>query len=325
MGTQIMGNDLAGRLPERAPEEAATAARDDAGAASLWLAAKGSRSANTFASYRREAARLLLWLAERRLTLAKMKVEHAHLYFAHLAEPPAHWVRPRKPRRGQRLLPTQALSGPLSASSIGYARTVLGQMCAYLQEAGYVRRNVFRLSAMPPAAAAGAEPSRFLDLECWGWLWQWLCALPCGKPAEAAHAARARWLFALLYHTGVRREEAAQGRMGNFIRRDRAWLLRTVGKGEKERLVTVNSCLLGEMARYRLSLGLPAHPSPDEDFPLVAPLSGARRRRPLTPRAVGKIVGALAKRAACQCGDAHCRSQQRRDDAERLARLISPA
>lgn len=175
----------------RAVQGAAIDAQSDAEAAALWLRAKGGRSANTFDSYRREALRLLLWLGEQRLALAELKVEHVHLYYAHLANPPKHWIRPRKPRRDETLLPTQALAGPLSNKSIDYTRTVLGQMSSYLQDAGYLQRNVFRLSVKPPVVVE-TTPTRLLDLDSWNWLWDWILALPSGKPADAAHAARTR-------------------------------------------------------------------------------------------------------------------------------------
>jgi len=292
----------------RAVQGAAIDAQSDAEAAALWLRAKGGRSANTFDSYRREALRLLLWLGEQRLALAELKVEHVHLYYAHLANPPKHWIRPRKPRRDETLLPTQALAGPLSNKSIDYTRTVLGQMCSYLQDAGYLQRNVFRLSVKPPVVVE-TTPTRLLDLDSWNWLWDWILALPSGKPADAAHAARTRWVFALVYHTGIRREEAAHGRMGDFVRKDRAWSLRVLGKGNKEKFVTVNSTLLRELVRSRKSLKLADYPVPGEDFPLVASVNAARRSKPLTPPAIGLLVGTIGQRAAAECADEHCRAQ----------------
>ena len=292
----------------RAVQGASIDAQTDAEAAALWLRAKGVRSVNTFDSYRREASRLLLWLGEQRLSLAELKVEHVHHYYGHLANPPKHWIRPRKPHRSDTLLPTQALAGPLSNKSIAYTRTVLGQMCVYLQDAGYLQRNPFRLSVNLPVVA-GTMPTRLLDLESWRWLWNWILTLPCDKPSDAAHAARVRWLFALLYHTGIRREEAAHGRMGDFTRKDRAWSLRVLGKGNKEKYVTVNSVLLREMVRYRQSLKLADYPVPGEDSPLVASVNVGRRNRPLTPRAIGLLVGTIGRRAAAECEDEHYRVQ----------------
>lgn len=300
----LVKHEILGQLTQIA----ATDAQTDAEAAALWLRARGGRSPNTFESYRREAQRLLLWLGEQRLTLAKLTVEHVHLYFAHLANPPKHWIRPRKPRCDETLLPTQALVGPLSNKSIDYARTVLGQMCAYLQDANYLQRNVFRLSVKPPIIIETA-PTRLLDLDSWRWLWNWIIALPDSKPGDALYAARARWLFALLYHTGIRRGEAVHARMGDFVRKDRVWSLRVLGKGNKTKFVTINSALLGELIRYRKSQGLPDYPVPGETRPLIVATSKNRQDKPLTPRTISLLIGSLAQRAANDCNDAHCRAQ----------------
>jgi site-specific recombinase XerD len=311
---QVGVDDHAGVLvPTRhAVEGVIFDARNDVEAAVHWLKAKGTQSTNTFESYRREAVRLLLWLGEQCLSLAEVKVEHAHLYFAHLACPPKHWIRPcKKPSRNQILFPTQILTGPLSSKSIDYTRTVLVQMCAYLQSVGYIRHNVFKLSTKPTFVVE-ITPTRFLNLETWNWLWDWLCALPCGKPAEAPHASRARWLFALLYHTGLRRQETAQGRMEDFIRENGEWFLQVIGKGKRNRSVSINSTLLTELVRYRRSLDLPDYPSPDEDLPLVLSIKSSkteRRSKPLTPRAISLLVHSVAKQAQMKCPDKHICTQ----------------
>ncbi len=297
-----------GWLPLGRPAEgAAIDACTDAEAASMWLRAKGGRSANTFAAYRKEAVRLLLWLAEQHLALADLRVEHVHLYYAHLASPPRHWIRPRKPRRDETLLPTQVLAGPLQSKSIAYTRRVLGQMCGYLQDAGYLARNVFRLSIKQTVITETVQ-TRLLDLDSWHWFWKWLIALPQKTPADCT-AARSRWVFALLYHSGIRREEVAHGRMGDFVRTNREWSLRVLGKGSKERFVSVNSALLRELIQYRKSQGLPDYPAPGEQFPLVASVHITRRGTLLTPRAVGLLVKTIANQASASCDDAHIRAQ----------------
>lgn len=289
--------------------DVALAATTDVEAVSAWLIARGGRSRNTFDAYRREAARLLLWLDERGLSLREMKVEHAHEFYQHLGNPPKHWLRPRKPKRGERLRPTQVLVGRLNPKSISYARTVLGQMATYLHEAGYLSRNVFRLS-LRPAVVETNTASRNLDLESWDWLWQWVVEMPRITMVEAAHAIRARWLFALLYHTGVRREEVASARMGDFVRKDGNWELRVVGKGAKERFVTVNSALLQELVIYRTALELEnKYPVPGEALPLVASINRSRQHDPLTPRSIGMIVEEVSNRAASDCTDEHIRAR----------------
>jgi integrase/recombinase XerC len=283
-------------------------AQTDVEAAAIWLKAKGGRSINTFDAYRREATRLLLWLGENNLTLSELKVNHIELYFAHLVNPPPHWLRPRKPKRHDNLQPTQVLAGSLSAKSIDQSRVVLGQLCGYLQQAGYLRHNVFRLVSRP-VVIKQTVVTRLLDFEAWQWLWQWVLRLPQETDREKARAIRTRWLFALLYHTGIRREEAANGRMGDFIRKDQAWTLRVVGKGNKEKFVTINSSLYQELMLYRRALGLRETPSPAERMPLVASVNNARKSAAMTPRAVGWIIYTIGNQAASECQDDHIKAQ----------------
>ena len=287
----------------QAVQGAAIDAPNDAAAIALWLRARAGRAANTFNAYRREALRLLLWLSEQHLSLAELKVEHVHGYYAHLVNPPQHWIRPRKPMRSITLLPTQTLIAPLSNTSLHYTRTVLGQLCAYLKDAGYLSSNPFRLSAQPPLTVE-TTPKRLLDLDSWQWLWNWILQLPKSKQSD-----RLRWLFALLYHTGLRREEVAHGRMLDFVRKDAAWSLRVLGKGHKEKFVTVNSTLLHELIRYRKSLTLTNYPLPSEDLPLVASVSAARQGKTLTPRAIGSLIHTTSQCAAMTCEDEHRRAQ----------------
>lgn len=308
-------NELVPSLPGlpglQSPSSGAIAleAGTDIEAISAWLMARGGRTSNTFDAYRRESTRLLLWLNEQRLGLRDLKVEHVHEFFQLLANPPKRWLRPRKLARGQQLAPTQVFVAPLAASSIGYSRTVLGQMYNYLQDAGYLQHNPFRLSAKP-AAVNKSVSARSLDLESWDWLWHWIIRMPRETDREAARAVRTRWLFALLYHAALRREEVAIGTMGDFVRTDGEWQLRVIGKGQVERMVTVNSALLQELTIYRAWHGLsPAQPLPSETFPLVISVYQGHGVTALTPRAIGKSINEIADQAQAACPDEHIRAK----------------
>lgn len=285
----------------------ALSATQDGQAVDAWIMAKGSRSIHTLSAYRRESNRLLLWTAEQNCRLADLKVEDVHAFFALLADPPLHWLRPRQMRQGDALLDTQVLVKALNPDSIDYTRTVLGQLFSYLSDAGYLTRNVFRLSAKP-ATVTSTTPKRLLDVDCWQWLWQWLIDLPETRPDQARAARRWRWVMALLYHTGIRREEAAKGVMGDFTRHGGHWTLSVVGKRLRLRHVSVNSALLDELMRYRRSLQLSTLPVPGETFPLIASLQRSRTGQ-LSPRSIGLIIHDLALLAAGDCEDAHWRAQ----------------
>ena len=47
------------------------------------------------------------------------------------------------------------------------------------------------------------------------------------------------------------------------------WWFLTVGKGNKEREISVSDAMLEALKRYRLSRGLPALPAPGESSPLI--------------------------------------------------------
>jgi len=287
--------------------EDALNARNDIEAVTTWLIARGCRSQNTFAAYRRAAVLLLTWLDERGLTLADMKVEHANDFLRHLGNPPAHWLRPRNVKQDD-LLPTQLLTKALDGKSINYIRTVLGQMTTYLHAAGYLTRNIMHLTMRLPAVERSMA-ERHLDQRSWAWLESWVSRLPRSTDHEAAQAARARWVMALLYHTGIRREEAAIGRMGDFVRDDKTWRLRVVGKGKVERYVTVNTRLIEELMLYRSAMDMsPPLPSPNEATPLVVPFRGDRTRT-MSPRAIGKIVAEISNLAAANCPDEHIKAR----------------
>lgn len=68
---------------------------------------------------------------------------------------------------------------------------------------------------------------------------------------------------------------------------DGAWWYVTVGKGGKERRISVGSELLGYLKRYRMSRNLTPLPQPGENVPLLLKLDG---RGGLTDRQIRNIV-----------------------------------
>jgi len=140
-------------------------------------------------------------------------------------------------------------------------------------------------------------------------LWEWLCTAQTDDARSEAAAARSRWIFALLYHSGLRRDEVARGSMGDFVRADNGWRLRVVGKGNKERMVAINSVLQKELVRYRKSWAFSDLPLPGDSFPLVANINQRASSRRLTPRSIGLIIHKTAQAAAIDCPDPYIRDQ----------------
>ena len=279
---------------------------DDAQAVAVWLAARGERSPHTLAAYRRESQRLLVWLDEQQLQLQQMHLNDLHRYYQHLQRPPAHWIRPRKPRHDQQLLDTQLLIAGLSASSLDYSRRVLGLLFDYLQQAGYLSRNLVRLSQRPALLQQqSATIQRFLSVAQWQWLWAWLGQRPRHTALADAHYMRDRWLLLLLYQTGLRRDEVARACMADFKATTQGWLLQVIGKGRKRREVTIHPQLMQALAEYRSWLGcLQSEPQPDEtDIPLIAAFNQQHGLQPLTSRAIGLSIQQLGQAAAQDCTD----------------------
>lgn len=74
--------------------------------------------------------------------------------------------------------------------------------------------------------------------------------------------------------------------MGHFYRdMDGNWWFKTVGKGNKERDISVSNAMIEALKRYRLSQGLSSLPSPGETLPLIpkalgkGPIESARHIR----------------------------------------------
>lgn len=275
-------------------------AASDHDAFALWVRTKGARSSHTRNAYRREVTRLLVWMDENNVTARTMTVDHVHSFYGVLVSPPSHWLRPRKPKNNAVLLPTQTLIHGLSASAIQYTRTVLANLFTWLQDANYVSGNPFRLSARP-AVETSTEQERYVDLEAIHYLMDWIEQLPVKTTQDRNHKARSKWLITLLYHTGMRLSEAANGTMGDFSNRQDAWRLRVLGKGKKVRFVSCNSALLDALVVYRRHYHLSALPSPNETTPLVGALSTPDKT--ISSRGVALIVSSVVKRASLDCAD----------------------
>jgi site-specific recombinase XerD len=266
-----------------------------------WLKARASRSAQTERAYRREAQRLWVWLREQQLSLQRLTLSDLHRYYDHLRQPPAHWLRPRKPFANQVLLDTQLMIAGLNENALAYTRRILSLLFGYLYDAGYVTRNWVKLSERPHTISH-EQHQRVLTPEQWQWLWAWLNSRPRHTVITDGHFMRDRWLMYVLYQTGLRREEVAQAVMGDVRPQGAGWVLSVVGKGRKQRLITLHRDWMHELAEYRYWLGLlQPIPAPQEQTPLVCALTPRDRLRALTPRAIGLTIQQIGQQAAAVC------------------------
>ncbi|MBW8831143.1 MAG: tyrosine-type recombinase/integrase [Burkholderiales bacterium] len=295
--------DLSGAAGRnRSSGKAQIGATDDRSAVLAWLA-RYVDSPATLASYRKEAERLMLWcVLERRAALSDLTHEDLLVYQRFLADPQPvqRWVMEpgQKPSRSSPLW--RPFAGPLSPASQRQAMSILNAMFSWLVEAGYLAGNPLALSRRPRRAVA-PRVTRFLPMEHWEAVKATIEAMPTATQREAAHAARARWLFSLLYIGALRASEICAAKMsGFFVRRGASgaerWWLEVTGKGSKLRLVPVTAELLAELIRYRRGLRLSPLPKDGEDTPLVLPVIGPQQS--LARSAIHEIVKSVMRATA---------------------------
>ncbi len=277
-------------------------AQTDLDAVSAWLS-RFNHKAHTFSSYRKEAERLLLWaIVERGLPLSSLSHEDlvAYQQFLKDPQPATRWVLSgghKYPRQSPHWRP---FAGPLSASSLRQSMVILNGLFAWLVDAGYSQGNPFTLSA-PKRAPSPPGLTRYLDDELWAAIKSSIEELPQTTGREQAHYSRVRWLFSLLYSTGMRISEVVENSMGGFFYRNdqqgqALWWLEITGKGSKVRYIPVTDELMSELARYRRSLGLSDMPNSMESTPLLCAVG--QKRTPLTRSSAHIIVKELFRRAA---------------------------
>ncbi len=292
--THLDGREGINRAPAGAIKQ--IAAEDDLGAVSCWLA-EFHDSPHTFRNYRKEVERLLLWaFHERGKPLSSLVREDLLRYEAFLQDPQPRdrWCGPRVARQEEGWRPFE---GPLSQASRRQALIILNSLFAYLVAAGYLASNpislIRRRNRMAKPDTTTVE--RFLDQDLWTHLLGFIDGMARETQGQRARQERVRYLFSLLYLLGPRVSEVASHTMGSFVERRGKWWWVVLGKGDKEAAIPVNQEMLAALERYRLFLGLPALPTPDETTPLLPSIGGTR---PVTANMVYRIVKDVLARAA---------------------------
>jgi integrase/recombinase XerC len=271
------------------------AADSDVEAVRLWLA-EYAGSPHTLRSYRKEAARLLMW-ATRTLgkPLSSLTREDFLFYERFLAAPTGDWTDPDRPRRGTA---RRLFDGPLSEPSQHQALGILSGLLSYLVSAGYLAGNPLALRRRTGAAAKRTRRvERYLDHALWDHVLASVEQWPRVTARDHQHYERSRWLVRLLYGTGLRVSEAANAKMADLYRRRGKWWLHVIGKGGTEGEVPVSAALMADLTRYRAFHGLSPTPSGDETAPAVLSIAGDPHRH-LTPAAVYLVVKEVFRRAA---------------------------
>lgn len=250
-------------------------------------------SPDTFSTYRREIEHFLhwSWLIARK-SLLEIRREDVEAYVEFAQNPPAGWVGKKNVARyldqdGKRIpnpqwrpyvLPQGADTDSayyLSQSALLSIFAVLSSFFNFLIQEEYLDFNPvaqIRQKSKFLRKSQSNKPIRRLSELQWSYVIDTV-----EKLAQEQPQVHERSLFILnaLFGMYLRISELVETerwvpKMGDFERDlEGNWWFRTVGKGNKERMVSVSDAMLEALKRYRRSRSLPTLPSPGESKPLI--------------------------------------------------------
>jgi site-specific recombinase XerD len=277
----------------RHPGQPRIQAANDHQAIESWLATK-SGSPNTSRAYRKEAERLILWaVIERQKALSDLSVEDCSAYRDWLSMlgrtqterwpfriPQDDWIGKRNtPRFSPNWRP---FDGPLSASSVRQALTIVSSLFEWLVQVQYVSFNPWAAVGKKQASSTDAPPdiemTRAFSVGQWQYLMDYLYSLPLTDATR-----RLRFMLPFAHATGLRLSElveATTGRLYTMPLTDQVgvrWMLKVLGKGGKWRAVPMPNRVIEGLREYLFWRGLAHEPQECEpDTPLIARLDGQR-------------------------------------------------
>lgn len=265
---------------------------------------RGSQA--TFNSYRRELERLLqwCWLIQRK-NLRELKRQDIETFMGFCQNPPKPWIGMKQVARyidkgGERIpnpewhLFVASTSKKdhregkvadtknylLSPSALQAIFSILGSFFNYLQQEEYAAINPvaqIRQKSKFIRKQQGQRPIRRLSELQWAYVIETAELMAKENPPLYE---RTLFIMNALFGMYLRISELSASprwtpQMGHFYRDlEDNWWFKTVGKGNKERDISVSDAMLNALKRYRLSLGFSALPSPGETVPLIPKLLG---------------------------------------------------
>ena len=222
---------------------------------------------NTQRAYRKESERFLLWaVTHKGKALSSMSNEDCIEYRDFLADPQprSRWCGDRGRERWSPLW--RPFEGPLSASAQRHAVTILKNLYGFLVDQNYLMGNPWSAVGVPRSAGPKVNAGRSFSLAQWGFIEAQLKMLQ-------ATSANQRLTFGLhlLYATGLRLSEVVAATVDDLQWVEypadasddqpmQGWMLRVIGKGQKEREVPLPIDVVGELAKYLRSRGLDPDP-----------------------------------------------------------------
>jgi len=222
---------------------------------------------NTQRAYRKEAERFLLWaIVQRGKALSSMTNEDCIAYRDFLTDPQprSRWCGARSRERWSPLW--RPFEGALSASAQRQAVTILKNLYGFLVDQNYLMGNPWSAVSVPRSTGPKVNAGRSLTVAQWAFVKQQLELLPA-----TSSNARLGFALRLLYATGMRLSEVVAATVDDLrwveypadatdSESTEGWMLRVIGKGQKEREVPVPIDVVGELATYLESRGLDPDP-----------------------------------------------------------------
>lgn len=253
-------------------------ADNDLGAVAEWLKAKApGESKETNRRYTLEARRFIAWMSlNGNVALSEVKADHLRAYNEFLVDPDRSSIILMPRSMGGLGL----LKGGLSARSASHSMTILRGMFNFLHKTGYLKGSPF----------SGFRKIKFMAKDLMGQIHEsskpiidekiipqeWMKAIKEQLESESLeigdHASwRRRWLFTLLWSTGLRRNEVAQVKKGSFTKLRSGWVLYVIGKGNKMRAIPVGDKTMAEFELYCGVLWNKKKVVLDDNMPAVYP------------------------------------------------------
>lgn len=288
-------------------------------------------SAETFKSYRREIERLLQWTwFVRAKPLKDLRRNDMEIFLEFCQSPPKNWIGIKHVPRffekdGLRFANAEwrpfiaaiskkahrdgdipnAKSYVLSQNALQAIFAILSSFFNYLEQEEYTFGNPIgqiRQKSKFLRKHHGKKTIRRLSELQWSYIIETAELMANENPG--LHE-RTLFIMNALFAMYLRISELAASdrwipQMGHFYKdMDNNWWFKTVGKGNKERDISVSNAMLEALKRYRISLGYSALPSPGESLPLVSkaigkgPIEGTRHIRKIVQHCFDKTMERL--------------------------------
>lgn len=262
-------------------------------------------SPDTYNSYRREVDRFLQWVFLVAMkNLQSVTRDDIENFIRFCQKPPNHWIATKMVARfiqknGSKVVNTEWRPFVVKISKEAYSSNkkpivnkyrladktvqailrIISSYYSFLELEDYVQTNPvkrIRQKSKFIRQQASQEPIRRLSELQWDYVVETAEMMAQNDPVHE----RTLFIMSTLYGLYLRISELADTarwspQMNHFFQDDDAnWWFKTVGKGNKERDISVSQDMLKALKRYRKSMQLTALPSPRDSDPLIPKVKG---------------------------------------------------